>query len=73
MTVNEIALTTGNVVERVTADELAPGDTFAAARTHQALVLAEVESVGESSRYLRLADGGRLRPRHTTKFWRVTR
>lgn len=61
---------------RVTAAELEPGDCFAEARTHDPVRLEAIESVGPSSRWLRI-DGtvgisrGRIRPRHTKRFWKL--
>lgn len=67
------ALADHGAVERVTADQLEPGDRFADARTHPAMTLTEIQSVGESSRWLQLERGGRIRPRHSKRFWRVVR
>jgi hypothetical protein len=64
--------------ERCTAADLEPGDRFAEARTHAPMELVAVESVGASSRWLQVGDPnsyrsarGRIRPRHTKRFWRV--
>lgn len=65
--------------ERVEAKDLQPGDEFAEARTHNLYRLESIVSIGEKSRYLEVSwerpdrerGSGRVRPRHTTKFWRV--
>jgi hypothetical protein len=67
----------------VTADLLQPGDRFGTTRDaalNDPAVVEAIESIGEASRYIRLAreagpaghnrGGGRIRPRHTTLFWR---
>jgi hypothetical protein len=67
------------VWERVEAQVLRPGDVFATKRqVAAALVLVDVQGVGESSRWLvyRPAAGSdartsRIRPRHTKLFWRL--
>jgi len=63
--------------EKVQADDLHPGDVFGYTRERE-MRLKFVESIGASSRYLHVevlngAYAGsetRIRPRHTTKFWR---
>lgn len=53
--------------ERITADQIEPGDFIAEARTHPFREVRAIESVGEKSRYIQLSDGDRIRPRHTAK------
>ena len=69
-TLAEEALRDGLDIERATADELEVGDVFADAKTHPGVKLEVIESVGESSRWLQTS-GGRIRPRHTKRVWRL--
>jgi hypothetical protein len=63
--------------QRVTAAELEVGDKFAQSRAVQPMELIERQPpAGEKSQYLvvrspRMNRDYRIRPRHTTKFWRV--
>jgi hypothetical protein len=56
---------------RITAAEVKPGDLIAEARTHEPSLVEEIESIGQTSRYIRLAGGHRIRPRHTKSLWLV--
>lgn len=58
--------------ERITAADLQPGDRFAYTRNQTTpYTVEEIESIGERSRWIKVTPGGRVRPRHTLKLWRV--
>jgi len=56
--------------ERITAADIAPGDRIALTRNAPLMEVVRVISVGAKSRYIQVV-GARIRPRHTTKFWRA--
>jgi hypothetical protein len=58
--------------ERITAADIEPGDVIAQVRDRERASKVEaIESVGQSSLYIRLEGNERIRPRHTAKFWRL--
>lgn len=57
--------------ERVTAADLRPGDRFAETRNGTVYEVESIGTVGPSSRWINLTRGGRIRPRHTKKLWRL--
>jgi hypothetical protein len=58
--------------ERITADQAEPGDVIAPVRdAERSMTVTRIASIGESSRYIETESGGRIRPRHTTKYWRL--
>jgi hypothetical protein len=64
-----LSLTDGHL-ERITAGDVRPGDRIARTRTSP---LSTVRSIGpgEKSAYITFLSGERIRPRKTTKLWRV--
>lgn len=59
-------------VIRIRADEAVVGDRIAHARTHDFKTVTRID-VGPKSRWLYLAEGGRIRPNHSTPMWRTIR
>lgn len=56
--------------ERVEAQDVRRGDQIAKAKTHEPSEVIDIGPVGASSRWLHF-QGGRIRPRHDAKFWRL--
>jgi hypothetical protein len=56
--------------ERITADQVRVGDRIAKTRNEEPVAVMGLGTVGPNSRWL-ILEGGRIRPRHTAKFWRL--
>jgi hypothetical protein len=57
--------------ERITAADVEPGDLIANTRTEEPVRVEGIGAIGPSSRWINLEGHGRVRPRHSKKFWRV--
>jgi hypothetical protein len=56
--------------ERITAADVRVGDLIASTRNDEPSQVTGLDAAGERSRYIDTSRG-RIRPRHTTKLWRV--
>jgi hypothetical protein len=58
--------------ERITAEEIKPGDRVARSRNHQFAIVAQIQLGPVAVRLLDGNDNTIARPRRTAKWWRET-